>query len=417
MIVMVKPAESRCPVTHPTGSSAAAARPLCSAEYVTGTTDPEPPVAAADRAAEAADFLRLLAGERGQAGAPTGRLDQVQAQIAATGTYWQTAEELTWGAKVAWRNTPRCVGKFYWKALTVRDMRHLTTADEDYGALLEHLRIALNDGRIKLVMTLFAPQRPGAAGIRIWNQQLVRYAGYRQDDGSVVGDPDSADFTDAVRRLGWAGGTGGRFDILPLVIHMPGEPPKVYELPPEAIAEVPISHPDFEWFTDLGLKWHAFPSISDQRLDVGGVSYPAAPFSAWYTAAEIGARNFSDGNRYDMLAAVARGMGLDTRSDRSLWRDRAILELVAAVIHSFDQAGVSMIDHHFAARQFVKHELREREGGRITPAQWELMVSPIGGSATPIWQRRYEPIVLRPNFFGQTAPWKAPTCPLAPSAR
>jgi len=408
---MAKLAEPRCPVTHRTGPSAAAARPLRSAEYATGRSGPEEPVEAMDRAADAADFLRLLADERGEAGAPTGRLAQVQAQIAATGSYWQTEEELAWGAKVAWRNTPRCLGKFYWKALTVRDMRHLTTADEVYAALLDHLRIAFNDGRIRLVMTVFAPQHPGAAGIRIWNQQLVRYAGYRQDDGSVVGDPDSADFTDAVRRLGWAGGTGGRFDLLPLVIQLPGQPPKVYQLPDEAIAEVPISHPTFGWFTDLGLKWHAFPSISDQRLDIGGVSYPAAPFSAWYTAAEIGARNLSDGNRYDMLAAVARGMGLDTRNDRSLWRDRAMLELVAAVIHSFDRAGISIIDHHFAARQFVKHELREREGGRITPAQWELIVSPISGSATPIWQRTYEPVMLRPNFFTQTAPWKTPELP------
>jgi nitric-oxide synthase len=64
--------------------------------------------------------------------------------------------------------------------------------------------------------------------------------------------------------------------------------------------------------------WHAFPGISDQCLRIGGGDYTAAPFSAWYTAAEIGARNLSDTGRYDMLPQVARGMGLDASTDRTL---------------------------------------------------------------------------------------------------
>jgi nitric-oxide synthase len=354
----------------------------------------------------AQEFFDQLTAEQPGAASATERLAQALQEIAESGSYWHTPGELSWGAKVAWRNTPRCLGKFYWKALTVRDMRHLATADDVFAALVEHLRAAHNDGRVKLLMTVFAPRRPGAAGIRIWNKQLVCYAGHRQADGTVVGDPDNADFTDAVRRLGWTGGTGGRFDVLPLVIQMSGEPPRIYELPPDAAAEVPISHPDFDWFAELGLRWHAFPSVSDQRLEIGGVSYPAAPFSAWYTAAEVGARNLSDANRYDMLPAIGEAMGLDTANDRSLWRDRAMLELVTAVLHSFDHAGVSVIDHHFAARQFMKHEAREQAAGRITPAHWELIVSPLAGSADAVWQRRYEPLVLRPNFFAQPAPWE-----------
>src|SRR5260221_587127 len=106
---------------------------------------------------------------------------------------------------------------------------------------------------------------------------------------------------------------------------VPPSQPRIYPLPADVVPEVPISHPDYSWFAGLGLKWHAFPSISDQRLEIGGVSYPAGPFSAWYTAAEIGARNFSDDNRYAMLRPVAEQMGLDTRTDRSLWKDRAML--------------------------------------------------------------------------------------------
>jgi nitric-oxide synthase, bacterial len=356
--------------------------------------------------AEAQDFLEQLRTECGDRGCTSARLAQVRAEIAATGTYQHTEQELTRGCKIAWRNTPRCLGKFYWNALAVRDMRHLSTTGEVFDALVEQLKEAANGGRIRLLMTVFAAQQDGRPPIRIWNSQLVQYAGYRQPDGTVTGDPATADLTRAVEALGWSG-RGTPFDVLPIVLQRGDEPPRVYSLPRDAVLEVPITHPELPWLADLGLRWYAFPSISNQRLEIGGLSYPLAPFSAWYTAAEIGARDLSDVSRYNLLPIVAEGMGLNTRTDRTLWKDRAMLELTVAVLHSFDTDGVSLIDHHFASRQFVKHEVREKSTGRPTPANWELIVSPIGGSATPVWERRYEPTILRPNFFDQPAPWAA----------
>jgi nitric-oxide synthase len=55
--------------------------------------------------------------------------------------------------------------------------------------------------------------------------------------------------------------------------------------------EVELSHPELDWFIDLGLRWHAVPAISNMRLCIGGISYPAAPFNGWYMGTEIGARN------------------------------------------------------------------------------------------------------------------------------
>jgi nitric-oxide synthase len=362
-------------------------------------------LAHADIGAQAEAFLRQLQSERGEQGPTPDRLAEVSEEIAATGSYRHTPAELTQCAKIAWRNTPRCVGKFYWNALAVRDMRDLSNADDMFEALVEHLRLATNGGRIRLLLTAFAPDEPGRPAIRIWNSQLVRYAGCRQPDGSVIGDPAAVGFTDAVRALGWPGGSGTPFDLLPIVLQRPGEAPRRYELPPDAVLEVPIVHQDYRWFAELGLRWHAFPSISDQRMEIGGISYPAAPFSAWYTCAEIGARNLSDAGRYNVLPAVAERMGLDTSTDRSLWKDRAMLELTVAVLHSFDAAGVSIIDHHFASRQFVRHEARERAAGRTISADWELIVPPTGGSATPLWERRYDRTVHRPNFFAPPVPW------------
>jgi len=54
---------------------------------------------------------------------------------------------------------------------------------------------------------------------------------------------------------------------------------------------------------------------------------------------EIGARNLGDVNRYNLLPVIAERMGLDTRSDRTLWKDRALVELNVAVLSSFARHG------------------------------------------------------------------------------
>ncbi|MEU1630569.1 nitric oxide synthase oxygenase [Streptomyces sp. NPDC020096] len=360
-------------------------------------------------AAEAEDLVRQLAAEGHlSADAAEQRVGEIRDELAATGTYRHSAQELCLGARIAWRNNPQCIGKFYWKGLETRDCREVGADPGDEGALfdalVDHLRRAWNGGKVRMLLSVFAPSRPDRPGPRVWNGQLIRYAGYRQHDGSVVGDPETADLTEAVLRLGWRG-QGTEYDVLPLVIQRPGREPRLFDLPPDAVPEVHISHPDYPWFEQLGLRWHAFPTISNQILELGGLRYTLAPFSAWYTCTEIGARNLSDTNRYDKLPQVAAGMGLDTSRDRTLWRDRALLELTSAVLHSYDQAGVSIIDHHFATKQFVRHEEREHNNGRGCPADWSAIVPATSGSTTPIWQRRYEPTRARPNFTPHPLPW------------
>ncbi|MEU4118462.1 nitric oxide synthase oxygenase [Kitasatospora sp. NPDC028055] len=65
-----------------------------------------------------------------------------------------------------------------------------------------------------------------------------------------------------------------------MVVQWPGREPRWFELPPDAVPEVRISHPDHLWFERLGLRWHAFPTISDQVLELGGLRYPLAPSCA-----------------------------------------------------------------------------------------------------------------------------------------
>lgn len=334
------------------------------------------------------------------------RMAQIESAISLTRTYSHTYPELQYGARVALRNDARCVERLFWPRLVVRDLRHLDEADDIFAALVDHIRDATNGGRIVPMVSVFAPQEPGSPGIRIWNRNLIGYAGYRRSDGSVLGDPANLEFTSLAMRLGWKGGAHTPFDLLPLIIQVPGGKPQIYDLPEDAVLEVQLRHPDFGWFEELGLKWHALSTMSNMRLEIGGVSYPSAPLSGWFIGTEIGARSLSDVERYNLLPAVARCMGLDTRSNRALWRDRALVELNVAVLHSFQEDGVTIVDHHTASQHFIRHEAIEREADRTVPAEWRWIVPPISGSATEVFHREYHNTILRPNFFPQPDAWE-----------
>ncbi|PSN37016.1 Nitric oxide synthase-like protein [Blattella germanica] len=96
-------------------------------------------------------------------------------------------------------------------------------------------------------------------------------------------------------KLGWKGARTN-WDILPLVLSANGHDPDYFDLPKELVMEVPLSHPTYEWFEKLGLRWYALP------------------------------------------ATVAMRMGLDTRTPVTLWKDKALVEVNLAVLHSFQDA-------------------------------------------------------------------------------
>jgi nitric-oxide synthase, bacterial len=350
---------------------------------------------------EAEDFLRLYHQENPQHGPIEPRLARVAAEVASTGTYTHTYPELVFGARVAWRNASRCIGRLYWRSLVVRDLRRVTAAPAIFEEVVRHLQLAGQRERsvIRPLMSVFAPHVPGQPFTRLWNEQLIRYAGHRKADGSVVGDPRYADFTEAVSRYGWRGKPDEAFDVLPLAIEEPSGEVRLFDLPEQAVWEVPLAHPQYRWFAELGLRWHAIPAISNLRLSIGGVSYPLVPFNGWYMGTEIGARNLADADRYDLLPVVAERMGLDMSSDRTLWRDRALVELNRAVLWSFDRTGVRISDHHSESQRFLAHVASEERAGRETPADWSWIVPPMSGAATGVFHRYYPEADLRPNFY------------------
>ncbi|HEX3790248.1 MAG TPA: nitric oxide synthase oxygenase [Pseudonocardiaceae bacterium] len=348
---------------------------------------------------EAEEFVRMFHAENPDAGSPQRRLDWVRAEILTTGTYQHTSAELAFGARVAWRNSARCIGRLYWRSLRVRDLRAARDAHRIAEHCVRHLQLATNKGKVRPTISVFAPDAPGAPAPRIWNDQLIRYAGYRDPDGSVLGDPRYVGFTETALRLGWRPpARRGAFDLLPLIVETARDGVRMFEIDRRVVLEVPLEHPELPWFAELGLRWHAVPAISNMRLIVGGVSYPAAPFNGWYLGTEIGARNLTDVDRYDILTTVADRLGLDRGSEQTLWRDRAAVEINRAVLASFADAGVTISDHHTESRRFLTHLAKEEQAGRTCPADWSWIVPPISGGLTPVFHRYYDTEVTGPTF-------------------
>ncbi|SDW58188.1 nitric-oxide synthase [Amycolatopsis xylanica] len=343
--------------------------------------------------AAAEEFLRLFHSEQRtnrHSFDLQARIAEVDRQVKQTGCYRHTTAELEFGARVAWRNSARCIGRLYWNSLYVRDRRSVSTTDAVADECVGHLREATRGGKLRSTITVFAPDTADGPGPRIWNEQLIRYAGYLRTDDSVLGDPRNLAFTEFVRSLGWRPpAPRTRFDVLPLVIECPRGRIRWYELPADSVLEVSLSHPDMPWFSHLGLRWHAVPAISCMRLLIGGVQYPIA-FSGTYMSSEVGCRNLADESRYNLLPMLAERMGLPTDDDRTLWRDRTMVELTLAVQHSFTSAGVSITDHHTESRRFLTHLRREEAAGRTCPADWSWIVPPISGSQTAVFHRYYD---------------------------
>ncbi|MHC8514666.1 nitric oxide synthase oxygenase [Sporosarcina sp. ITBMC105] len=352
---------------------------------------------------EATQFITQCYAELGQSDEDRlDRLAEIKHEIDVTGTYTHKPFELEHGAKMAWRNSNRCIGRLLWHTLHIVDARDVVSAEDAFEKLVDHIAYATNDGQIRSTITIFPPRKNGTDPLRIWNHQLLRYAGYK-DGEQLIGDSASLDLTEVCENLGWRG-EKTPFDLLPLVIQADGEKAQWFSIPEEIVKEVPIIHPEIEGFAALNLKWYAVPIISNMRLEIGGIDYPMAPFNGWYMGTEIGARNLADTDRYNMLPRIADLMGLDTKLNRSLWIDKALVELNIAVLHSYQQAGVTIIDHHTAAKQFKRFEENERKSGRAVTGNWAWLIPPLSPAATHIYHQPYSNEKQSPNYFYQPDP-------------
>ena len=288
----------------------------------------------------------------------------------------------------------------------------MDTPDEMFQAIMRHIKASFNDGKIKPSITVFRPRSKKIGDPRVWNGLGISYAGYRQEDGSIVGDPGNVDFTEFCQSLGWKG-AGGMFDFLPIIISGADGVPHWYQLPDDVVTRIKIQHPTNEAINSFNLEWFGLPLVAGLMLEVGGVQFPAAPFSGtfmnpltfiqsytlpkqlfgmlvsyiyvyffsgWYTGAEIANRDLLDIQRYNLLKPIAAKMGLDVNNNSNLWRDKVALDLNLAVLSSYQTAGVTIVDHYTQSDQFLAHMKSEYQVRGGCPADWVWIVPPQSGS-------------------------------------
>src|SRR5580765_7781224 len=108
-----------------------------------------------DLRSKALAFLDQFEAEAGHGQPLDDRRAVILDSLERGGGYTHTPQELAFGARLAWRNNSRCIGRLYWETLQIRDCRDLTSADDMFDALVEHMRLATNGGKLKPYITVF----------------------------------------------------------------------------------------------------------------------------------------------------------------------------------------------------------------------------------------------------------------------
>lgn len=210
-----------------------------------------------------------------RAGAVGGLVRQDKSYAKIGGNWTQTTQELEFGVRRAWRNSRKCIMRSHCEELKLYDLRTVTSSKKMAAELMRGVVQAFNQGSIQPTVFVFPPRTIDGRGPMILNNQILQFAGYEADDGSVVGDPSSVELTKAIIGLGWQPPKiKGKWDLLPLVTMAEGDRPYVAKLPASISKLVDIRHPQyFDQFERLDLKWVAFPALTRLGFDIGGVQY------------------------------------------------------------------------------------------------------------------------------------------------
>ena len=60
----------------------------------------------------------------------------------------------------------------------------------------EYTEKAILSSFCRSAITVFPQRKESKKDFRVWSPQLIRYAGYKHPDGTIVGDPASIAFTE-----------------------------------------------------------------------------------------------------------------------------------------------------------------------------------------------------------------------------
>jgi nitric oxide synthase oxygenase domain/subunit len=251
----------------------------------------------------------------------------------AGGSWHQHPAELEYGLRAAWRNARRCIMRSEHEHLALCDLRRVQSSREMARTIAKGMQDAFNRGHILPTVFAFPPRQPGKRGPMIWNHQMLAFAGYKQADGSILGDPANVDLTESMIEFGWKPPMNkSRWDMLPLITMAENDTPYMMELPLELRRTIQITHPRYEKeFNELDLRWVAAPALSRLGFDIGGNQYTATPFIGWFMDSEIGVRDLADSFRYNALPGVVDALGLSPEPETPLDDLPEYMRLVALV--------------------------------------------------------------------------------------
>ena len=335
----------------------------------------------------------------------TVRLDRSKGKVG--GNWIQSRRELEFGVRRAWRNSRKCIMRSHCMELELYDFRAVTSSKEMATKLLEATAKGFNNGNILPTAFVFPPRDINSRGPMIWNHQILQFAGYEMDDGSICGDPASVGLTKSIIALGWnPPEPRGRFDILPMVTMADHDKPYLTDIPADLCKLIKIRHPEYKTaFERLDLRWVPFPALCRLGFDIGGVQYTASPFIGWFMDAEIGCRDLADSERYNSLPAIVSEMGLAKGKfnddiehfedlpeyDKLRMLSVAQAELNYAVHYSFLTAKVTMTDSLSASLKWTRYDDEfERKNGFRLPSD-PFWLAPPQGAIIPIWHRGGSP--------------------------
>ena len=73
--------------------------------------------------------------------------------------------------------------------LKLCDLRGITSSAEMVIELIKGISGAFNGGNVQPTVFVFPPRKVNTRGPMIWNHQVLQFARYETDDGTVLGDP------------------------------------------------------------------------------------------------------------------------------------------------------------------------------------------------------------------------------------
>lgn len=91
-------------------------------------------------------------------------------------------------------------------------------------------------------------------------------------------------------------------------------------------------------------------------------------------------------------------MGLETKSNSSLWKDMALIEINYAILYTFQKANATIIDHHTASESFMKHCENENKLRGGCPGDWVWVVPPLSSHLTPVFHLEMLNYYLKPSY-------------------